>query len=163
MESVLKEAIALRQSGQYEESRRLLSTLLPEFRSIEDWSAKAHLQIAWSYDNEGKEQEAIAHYESALSGLLSKEERFDTLFGLASTYRSLGCYEEALQYFEITLCEYPDAIEAKPFYAMCLYNLDRHKEAIALLLELLVSTTNDESIKTYQQAIMLYARDLDKR
>lgn len=46
---------------------------------------------------------------------------------------------------------------------MCLYNLGRHKEAIALLLELLVSTTNDESIKAYQQAILLYAKDLDKR
>ncbi|WP_421853365.1 tetratricopeptide repeat protein [Marinomonas sp.] len=158
MESVLKEAIALRQSGQYEKSRRLLNTLL----SGDDWSAKAHLHIAWSYDNEGKEQEAIVHYESALSGLLSKEERFDALFGLASSYRCIGSYQEALHYFDVTLFEYPNAIEAKPFYAMCLYNLGRHKEAIALLLELLVSTTNDESIKAYQQAIMLYARDLDK-
>ncbi|MBJ7555520.1 tetratricopeptide repeat protein [Marinomonas spartinae] len=158
MESVLEEAIALRQSGQYDDSRRRLNTLLYD----EDWKAKAHLQIAWSYDNEGREHEAIVHYESALSGLLSKQERFDALFGLASTLRGIGSYKEALHYFELTLAEYPNEVEVKPFYAMCLYNLGRHKEATALLLELLISTTNHESIKTYQQAIMLYAKDLDK-
>ncbi|MEZ8741295.1 tetratricopeptide repeat protein [Photobacterium swingsii] len=159
MESIIKQAIELRKEGKYQASRVLLKTLL----NNEAYSAKAHLQIAWSYDNEGKEQEAVAHYLSSLSGLLSSAERFDALFGLASTYRSLGMYSEALSYFEQTLNEYPSSIEVKPFYAMCLYNLGRHKEATALLLELLVSTTNSDAIKEYQRAISLYAQDLDRR
>ncbi|WP_391090953.1 tetratricopeptide repeat protein [Vibrio sp. NH-UV-68] len=158
MESIIKQAIELRKQDKYQESRALLKTLLND----ETYSAKAHLQIAWSYDNEGKEQEAITHYQSSLSGLLSSEERFDALFGLASTYRSLGMYSEALSYFEQTLIEYPSSIEVQPFYAMCLYNLGRHKEATSLLLDLLVSTTNSDAIKEYQRAISLYAEDLDR-
>ncbi|EPP5812127.1 TPA: tol-pal system YbgF family protein [Vibrio vulnificus] len=159
MESIIEQAIKLRKENKYQESRALLKTLLND----ETYSAKAHLQIAWSYDNEGKEQEAITHYLSSLSGLLSSIERFDALFGLASTYRSLGMYSEALSYFERTLREYPSSIEVQPFYAMCLYNLGRHKEATSLLLELLVTTTNSDAIKEYQRAISLYAEDLDRK
>ncbi|GAB7219597.1 tetratricopeptide repeat protein [Vibrio comitans] len=158
MESIIKQAIELRKEAKHKESRGLLTTLLND----ENYAAKAHLQIAWSYDNEGKEQVAVAHYLSSLSGLLSSVERFDALFGLASTYRSLGMYSDALSYFEQTLSEYPSSIEVQPFYAMCLYNLGRHKEATSLLLKLLVSTTNNDEIKEYQRAISLYAQDLDR-
>lgn len=159
MELIIKQAICLRKEGKYEESRSLLDSLLRD----EAYAAKAHLQVAWSYDNEGKEQEAIVHYKSALLGTLSNIEHFDTLFGLASTYRSLGHYTEALEYFEQTINEYPNSVEIQPFYAMCLYNLGRHKQATTLLLELLVSTTSSESIKEYQRAISLYANDLDRK
>ncbi|MFM2598245.1 tetratricopeptide repeat protein [Vibrio fortis] len=158
MESIIKQAIELRKESKYHESRALLKTLLND----ETFAAKAHLQIAWSYDNEGKEQKAVEHYLSSLSGSLSSVERFDALFGLASTYRSLGMYPKALNYFEQTLTEYPSYIEVQPFYAMCLYNLGRHKEATSLLLKLVVSTTDSEAIKNYQRAISLYAEDLDK-
>ncbi|MFH0257989.1 tetratricopeptide repeat protein [Vibrio rumoiensis] len=158
MESIIKQAIELRKEAKYQEARSLLQTLLID----EAYSAKAYLQMAWSYDNEGKEKEAITHYLLSLSGRLSPVERFDALFGLACTYRSLGMYSEALSYFEQTLSEYPSSIEVQPFYAMCLYNLGRHKEATSLLLELLASTTNSDAIKGYQRAISLYAQDLDR-
>ncbi|CAH1559592.1 tetratricopeptide repeat protein [Vibrio rotiferianus] len=158
MDNIIKRAIELRKEAKYKESRALLSTLLND----ESYASKAHLQIAWSYDNEGKERDAINHYLSSLSGRLSSQERFDALFGLASTYRSLGNYSEALSYFEQTMSEYPNAIEVQPFYAMCLYNLGLHKEATSLLLELLVSTTSSDAIKEYKRAISLYARDLDR-
>ena len=54
--------------------------------------AQAHLHISWSYDSQGSEREAVEHYELALSGELSLEDRFDALLGLASTLRSLGQY-----------------------------------------------------------------------
>ncbi|MCG9782262.1 tetratricopeptide repeat protein [Vibrio brasiliensis] len=158
MQAVIQQAIELRKQGNYQASRDLLNTLLAD----QQFAAKAHLHIAWSFDNEGKEQQAIDHYLSSLSGPISPTERFDALFGLASTYRSLGEYQQALSYFEQTINEYPDSLEVQPFYAMCLYNISRHKEATSLLLELLVNTTNSEEIKQYQRAISLYAEDLDR-
>lgn len=158
METVINQAIVLRKEEKYQESRALLTTLLDD----NSYAAIAHLHIAWSYDNEGKEQKAIEHYLSSLSGMLSSIERFDALFGLASTYRSIGKYSEALNYFEQVINEYPSFIEVQPFYAMCLYNLGRHKEATSLLLNLIVSTTNSDAIKEYQRAISLYAQDLDR-
>ncbi|ELA7191260.1 MULTISPECIES: tetratricopeptide repeat protein [unclassified Vibrio] len=159
MENIIENAIALRQKGHHKESRKQLRLLLDDKK----YQGKAHLHIAWSYDNEGKEVEAIDHYLTSLSGELSTIERFDSLFGLASTYRSIGEYNQALNYFEQTIAEYPESLEVKPFYAMCLYNLGRHKEATSLLLDLLVSTTDNESIKDYQRAISLYAKDLDRK
>lgn len=159
MEKVIKQAILLRQQGKHLASRDLLASLLDD----EAYAGKAYLHIAWSFDNEGKEKLAIEHYQAALSGRLSLTERFDVLFGLASTYRSIGHYAQALDYFEQTLSEYPESKEVQPFYAMCLYNLHRHKEAISILLTLLVSTTSSDSIKEYQRAILLYAKDLDKK
>ena len=159
LQTTIKRAIELRKAGKYKQSRSLLRTLL----SQENCAAKAHLQIAWSYDNEGKEHQAIEHYLSSLSGDLSEVERFDALFGLACTHRSFGNYKEALNYFEKVTSEYPDSVEAQPFYAMCLYNLGRHKEAISLLLKLLVTTTDNDAIQEYQRAILLYAEDLDRK
>ena len=95
MDTVIEKAIELRKQGKYQESRTLLGELLTQ----KAFEAKAHLNIAWSYDNEGKEKEAIGHYLASLEGVLSKTERFDALFGLACTYRSLGSYENALNYF----------------------------------------------------------------
>ncbi len=51
---------------------QLLETLLVDPL----YAASAHLQIAWSYDNEGKEKSAIPHYKSALLGKLADQERF---------------------------------------------------------------------------------------
>jgi len=154
MNAIIKEAIELRKQGEYAASRALLTNLLPK----PEFAAKAHLQIAWSYDNESQELAAIEHYELAIDGQLSKAEIFDALFGLASTLRSVGRYEDALNYFECILVEYPEAIEIQPFYAMCLYNLGRHKEATSQLLSLIVSTTDNDSIKKYRTAIELNDR-----
>ncbi|WP_299491752.1 tetratricopeptide repeat protein [uncultured Shewanella sp.] len=158
MDSVIQAAIKLRESGQYQQSRSLLNELLLKSQ----YCALAELHIAWSYDNEGNEKCAIEYYSRALEGQLSATQRFDALFGLASTHRALGHYTYALRYFEIINTEYPHEIASKPFYAMCLYNMGRHKEAMSLLLQLLLSTTNENDIKRYQRAIRLYARDLDK-
>jgi len=157
MHSIVEQAIALRRNQQYEESRAALAALINDIQ----YGAIAHLHTAWSYDNQGLEQEALPHYKSALEGTLSPHDRLDALLGIASTLRSFGEYSEALRYFESALSEYPNAIEVQPFYAMCLHNLGRHKEATALLLKLLLATTNSEAIKGYQRAISLYADDLD--
>lgn len=158
MDKTIQQAIALRSDGKFEQSRQLLATLLEQ----DPLKARAHLHIAWSYDNQGLESQAVQHYHAALAGELEATERFDALFGLASTLRSLGQYQETAVWFEKTLALFPDCREVKPFYAMCLYNLGKHKQAIELLLNLLVETTNDEDILTYQRAIKLYAQDLDR-
>ena len=158
----INQAIKLRKNGQYQESREVLKTLLDD----DEYQAKAHLHMAWSYDNEGKEEEAIKYYHAALAGLGPESgletERFETLFGLGCTYRSLGQYDEALTYFELTLAEYPGAMAVKPFYAMCLYNLGRYKEAIELLLAVIATSSNSEEISAYQDAILEYSKDLDR-
>lgn len=159
MQKIIEQSILLRRSEAYDESRELLSTLFanPEHKAI------AHLYTAFTFDNEGKETEAVFHYETALAGKLSSSDRFEGLLGLASTLRSLGRYKDAIFYFEKLSLGYPNALEYQPFYAMCLYNLGEHKKATSLLLDLLIDTTNSEAIKEYHKAIRLYSSDLDRK
>jgi len=158
MKEAIQSAILLRNEAQYQASRDILENVLLDYT----YRAAGHLHMAWSYDKEGNEKEAIIHYIAALKGPISKTEKFDVLFGLGCTYRSLGEYDNALIYFEKTLVEYPNSEAVMPFYAMCLYNLGRSKEAIELLLGTLVDTTNSDEIKAYKKAILYYATDLDK-
>jgi len=122
----------------------------------------SYLHIAWSYDNQGLESEAVQHYNAALTGDLGEKDHFEALFGLASTLRSLGKYHEAAVRFEKACTLFPNAKEAMPFYAMCLYNLGEHKNAVERLLNLLIDTTSSEGILAYKRAIKLYAQDLDR-
>lgn len=122
----------------------------------------SHLHIAWSYDNQGLESEAAQHDNAALTGGLGEKDHFEALFGLASTLRSLGKYHEAAVWFEKACTHFPNAKEAMPFYAMCLYNFGEHKNAVEMLLSLLIDTTSSKDILTYKRAITLYAQDLDR-
>ncbi|SDH91387.1 Tetratrico peptide repeat-containing protein [Vibrio xiamenensis] len=156
--ALIDNAVALRKSGNHIASIALLEPLLAH----DAYRAQASLHIAWNHDQQSQEQQAVQHYQAALEGPLLPSDRFDALFGLASTLRSLGDYQQARHYFELTLQEFPEHLEVKPFYAMCLYNLGDSKSALALLLELLVSTTDNAAIQDYQRAIRLYAADLDR-
>ncbi|MGB2521621.1 hypothetical protein AYI83_19140 [Shewanella algae] len=158
MNKILRKAIELREQGKFSESRMLLIPLI----DIDEVKARAHLHIAWSYDNQGYESDAVVHYEAALSIGLEADELFDAIFGLASTLRSLGEYSEALALFERAVVSFPEKVEVKPFYAMCLYNVGEHKKAMEILLNLLIDNTDAEDILNYQRAIRLYAMDLDR-
>tara|TARA_R110001592_G_scaffold336960_1_gene622749 strand:+ start:13674 stop:14156 length:483 start_codon:yes stop_codon:yes gene_type:complete len=159
MNPIINEAIELRRAGQFSGSRALLRQILND----PDVSSVAHLHMAWSYDNEGLELEAVPHYELSLSGQLLEPDHFEALFGLASTLRSLGRYGEALRYFDELVVKYPDSKAVLPFYAMCLYNQGQYKRGMELLLTLLADTVELPEIVEYERAIRSYAADLDRK
>jgi len=158
MDTPLKTAIALRKAGKYEQSRKLLQTLLDEPALC----ARASLHIAWSYDNEGNEQEAAGWYRAALARGLEGEESFEARFGLASTLRCLGQYQQAKTLFAALLDSYPHATEVRPFYALCLYNLGENERAVQLLLEE-ISRHPDARTQPYKKVLHNYAQHLSKR
>jgi hypothetical protein len=45
---------------------------------------------------------------------------------------------------------------------MTLYNLGRPREAVQLLLEVLLATADEPSIERYRRALTAYAEDLDR-
>ena len=156
MDKKLEAAIALRTAGEYEKSRELLE----ELTAVAELKARALLNIAWSYDNQGAEDKAEVCYLAALDAGLEGEDQFEALFGLACTYRCLGKYDLAHARFEEIRAAYPDANEVIPFYALCLHNLGEHDEAMSVMLELVVRHPPTENIKRYQKALSFYAQAL---
>lgn len=149
---ILSHAIALRKQGRPEESRQLL---LPVVDSAENKGA-VYLNIAWSCDNQGLEQDALHYYRLSLNEPLSEDDRFEALFGLACTYRCLGASVKAVSLFEQLRENYPEASEVIPFYALCLSSQGRKDEAIRLLFNLLLDAPSCAAIESYKKMLSDY-------
>ncbi|EGL17551.1 MULTISPECIES: tetratricopeptide repeat protein [Paenibacillus] len=154
----LEEAIRLREAGRHAEAQTLLLGLVREEPLVpSNW-----YQCAWIHDAMGLEKEAAPFYAKALELGLADEERRGAWLGLGSTYRTLGEYESARTCFRQAIREYPEAREFQVFYAMTLYNLGEHAQAMELMLRQLGETSGDEGIASYKKAILFYADKLDR-
>lgn len=154
----LKEAIQLREEGEFEEARSLLLEILDQ----QPLNPSVWYQCAWIHDVLGLESEAVPYYKKSLELGLMGEERQGALLGLGSTYRTLGMYDEAKLIFEGAIREFPNRREYQVFYAMVLYNQKAFREAMSILFKQLAETSNDEGIQSYRKAILFYSDKLDQ-
>lgn len=158
MKDQIKKAVELRKKGFLEESNALLLVLVKSNPN----DAMVNYQCAWSFDVLERETEAIPYYEKAIALGLPKDDLKEAYLGLGSTYRTIGQYEQSKAVFENALAQFDDN-GLKVFYAMTLYNLKLHEEAMAILLKLLADTSNDSHIQSYAKAIHYYAPQLDRK
>ncbi len=172
MQDRLAEAIQLRETGRVkqdqatlEEARTLLLALVAAYPD----EAEITYQTAIVHDNLGLEREAIPFYVQTLTQGLSgpdtatklmKRER--AFLGLGSTYRGLGDYELAEETLRRGLREFPHSRPLQVFLAMALYNTQKHKEAMEIVLTNLLETTSDEALQYYKRGLLYYASHLDE-
>lgn len=151
-------AVALRDQGAVEEAREILLGIVDENPD----HAAANLQCAWTHDKLGYEREAVPFYERAIDLGLPAGDLESALLGLGSTLRSLGRYPESLEVLDRAVAEFPENRALEVFHAMARYNNGQTKEATETLLRLLIATTSDPGIRSYQPALDVYAADLDR-
>ncbi|MEK5441063.1 tetratricopeptide repeat protein [Fredinandcohnia sp. FSL W7-1320] len=154
----MKQALQLREEGHFKESNDRLLSLIKE--SPDD--PQLNYQVAWSFDVLGLESEAVPFYEKSIALGLKGEDLEGALLGLGSTYRTLGKYEKSAETLVKGLELFPENHAIKSFYAMTLYNLNRHQEAMEILLKSLATTSGDTYIQQYNRAINFYADKLDE-
>lgn len=153
----LDQAIKQRGDKDFAGAGALLGELLALYPNNPD----VHYQLAWTYDAQGKEPEAVPHYEAALAnGLI--EGREGAYLGLGSTYRCLGQYQKSAEVFDRAIKEFPDNRALKVFHALTLYNLGQPDKSVERLLTQLLETTSDPAIKSYSRALAFYADKLDQ-
>lgn len=158
MEELLERAINLREQGRYEEANSIFIDLANDFPE----NPLIHYHCAWSFDLLGQEAQAVPHYEAAIRLGLSGKELKAAYLGLGSTFRTLGEYEKSRAVFLDGINRFPENRALQPFYAMTLYNLREHQQAMEILLKCLVETTNNEAISSYKKAIEFYWDKLDE-
>lgn len=158
MISKFEEAVQLRAEGQAEKAIPVFLELLEQDPN----NAELLYQLAWAHDNLGLEKQAIPYYEGALCNQLGETHRPGALLGLGSTYRTLGQYDKAKEVLAQGVNEYPNHREFNVFYAMALYNVGEHADAMKLLLTEIADTTSDEGIARFNKAIRFYADKLDQ-
>ena len=159
MREKLTRAIALTSSKSYAESEVLLKELIEEYPN----EGQLYYHYAWLCDNMERETEARPKYEKALELGLEDEDLIGCYLGLGSTYRCIGEYEKSIYLFDKAIQEFPLNNEYKVFKAMALYNVNKHKEAMNLLLHVVATTSSDKGVQEYRKAIEYYADKLDKK
>ncbi len=158
MEIELEKAIDLRKNGNYKEFNQLIMKLVQEFPD----NATINYQCAWSFDLLGEESRAVPFYENAIKLGLSSKDLEGALLKLGSTFRTLGEYEKSKNTFQKGIELFPNNRAIQAFYSMTLYNLNKHSEAMELLLKCLIDTTTDDEILSYKKAINFYSNKLDE-
>lgn len=154
----LEEALALRKQGQLEQARTLLLALALAHPK----DATIQYECAGIHDAMGYEADAVPYYREAMALGLPEQDLISAYTCLGSTLRTLGRYAEALQVLEEGKQRFGEAREIDPFLAMTLYNAGRAHEAMQLLLNTLLDTTGDASIRAYERALRFYAQDIEK-
>lgn len=151
----LDEAIEHRKHNRQKQALEILQSLIQSTPNDPD----INYQIAWTYDSEGKESEALPFYEKAIANGLKKD-RLGAMIGLGSTYRCLGKHEESLKIFDQAMREFPQDRALKVFRALTLFSLGQVEESVSQLLIQLMDTTDAKSIKSYERALRYYSVNL---
>lgn len=158
MEQELASALELREKGELKKSNKILVSLVEKYPD----DAFIHYQCAWSFDRLGEESRAVPYYVKAIDLGLSDKDLEGALIGLGSTYRTLGEYENSELTLKNAIDLFPNNRAVQVFYAITLYNLEEHHQAMELLLKCLIDTTSDDEILRYKRAIHFYSDKLDE-
>ncbi|PYZ97645.1 hypothetical protein CR205_03355 [Alteribacter lacisalsi] len=152
------EALSLMDAGECEKAAEIFRKLT----ETEPVDAELQYYCASCLDACGVEREAAGYYEQAISlGLTGKNLEY-AYVQLGSTYRTLGEYEKAREVLEKGRAIFPDNRAVQVFYAMTLYNMKEHHEAMKLLLNCLTEKTSDKDVLLYKKSLQFYAGRLDE-
>lgn len=161
----LADAIQLREEGRAKQDQAILSearTLLLDLAAAYPDDAEINFQTGVAHDNSGLGQEAIPYYLRAIEQGLSGPDLERCLLGLGSTYRYLGHYKQAEETLRRGVKEFPHNRALQVFHAMALYNTQRYKDAMEIVLTNLLETTSDEKLQYFKRGLMYYATHLDE-
>ena len=157
-EEIIAQAKDLRQEEKLDESEELLLTLLEEYPD----DPQVLFEVGGAYDVMGLESEAIPYYQRAIDEGLEGTELLECLICLGITQRVIGEFQEAVDALEEAVNSFPDDNSSKAFLALAYYSNQQHSEAVQTLLDLLLTTTNDEQILSYADTLDFYKDNLDE-
>ncbi|TQR27490.1 tetratricopeptide repeat protein [Lysinibacillus sphaericus] len=157
MENTIHRALQLRRQGKLQKSKEMFLTLL----SNDPLNPSLHYQCARSFDILAEETKAMPFYEKAIELGLSNEELEDAYVKLGCIYRTHERFIEAKKLFQDATCKFPNKEQMKVFYAMALYNLGEHAEAMGFLIQNLTYTTTNQDILKYYRTITYLGNRLD--
>lgn len=155
--SQIQQARDLRHDDQLDESQELLLALL----EANPDDPLVLFEVGGSFDVLGDEEQAVPYYRAAVEAGLSGNERQECLVCLGSSLRVIGEYDAAVEVLEQAAEEFPKNNSSRAFLALAYYSNGQPDEAVRLLLDLLLTTTNDSDILAFSDALEYYRDDLD--
>lgn len=130
--------------------------LLPRLQDLDTRHpnvAEIAYQIAWTCDTLGRHESAVPAYEKAIALGLPPNELSNAYVGLGSTLRALGQLDRSAEVLRTGKLQFPDNREFDAFLSLTLHAQGKHAEALALVIETLVNTTEDPGLTAYGRAL----------
>lgn len=158
IEETIARAKELRREDELDTSQELLLDLLTQHPK----HPLVLYEVGGSYDVMGEEREAIPYYQQAIKAGLDGNDLQECLVCLGSSQRNVGNFDEAVETLEKVVDQFPDDNSGKVFLALAYYSDGREDEAVRLLLELLLQTTDDQNILQYADPLDYYKDNLDE-
>ncbi|MCZ7671243.1 MAG: tetratricopeptide repeat protein [Chloroflexi bacterium] len=154
----LEEAHNLRDEDELEASQEILLALLEQYPD----DATVLYEVGGSYDVMGEEREAIPYYEQAIEAGLEGEELQECLICLGSCNRVIGEFEESVDWLETAVAQFPENKSGHVFLALAYYSNEQKEEAMRILMEVLLETTQNEDILSYADVFEFYKDNLEE-
>lgn len=157
-EEAIARARELRQADDLEASQAILLDLLEEYPD----DPLVLYEVGGSYDVLGDEPQAIPYYREAIAAGLEGDDLQECLVCLGSSQRVVGEFEAAVATLEKAVELFPDNNSGRVFLALAYYSDGQEDEAVRILLDLLLRTTNDPNILSYADTLDYYKDNLDE-
>lgn len=156
-EETIERARQLRRDDELEASQELLLELLSEFPQ----DALVLYEVGGAYDVLGEEKDAIPYYDKAVKAGLDGEDLQECYICLGMCHRNIGDFETAVTILQKAAKKFPERNSIQAFLALAHYSDAQEDEAVRILLDLLLKTTQDEDILTFADTLDFYKDNLD--
>src|SRR5262245_65876280 len=120
----------------------------------------ARIAAAYACDRDGREREAVGHYDAAHALGVPADSRRRFLVGYGSTLRNVGRLEESVAILGEALAADPDYAPFKIFLGLALHSSGHHAAAVATLLDALLDLDGGGSLDGFERAVGEYQKEL---
>jgi len=158
IEETIAQARELRRADKLEESQNILLELLEQHPD----NPLVLFEVGGSFDVLGEEKQGIPYYLKAIKSGLDGDDLQECLVCLGSSYRLIGEFEKAIEALKKAVDQFPDNNSGQVFLALAYYSDGYEDEAVKILLDVLLKTTQDENILAYADTLDYYKDNLDE-
>ena len=120
----------------------------------------ARIAAAYACDRDGREREAVIHYDAAWALGVPPDARRRFLVGYGSTLRNVGRVDESVAILGEAVAADPDYAPFKIFLGLALHSAGQHAAAIAALLEAALDLDGGARLDGFERAIGEYQREM---
>lgn len=120
----------------------------------------ARIAAAYACDREGREREAVVHYDAAWALGVPAEARRHFLVGYGSTLRNVGRVDDAVAILGEAATAEPAYAPYKVFLGLALFSAGQHAASVAALLDAALELHAGARLDGYERAIAEYQREM---
>jgi len=119
------------------------------------------MEAAFACDAYGEEHDAHAHYKAGWELGVPAERKREFVLGYGSTLRNTGLVAESVRVLQSACDEFSDDRALRVFLALALHSAGRNGEAMAMMLDLVLSLSDTASdLEPYERAMAFYRDEL---